>query len=102
VILQDDWNTGRERSQRQDVAGKVETVYMQDVWSQTAEQFAESSVVADCLQDFAERHKVIANALALQTLRSRACLNNRNTDPGTVDRGGNVAKSRPSIQKLHR
>ena len=45
---------------------------------------------------------MITNTPALQTLRSRAGLNNRNTDAGTVDRVGNVAKSGPGIQKVHR
>ena len=40
MILQDDCDTGRDLTQPKDVAWKVQTVYMQEVRSEIAEQSA--------------------------------------------------------------
>ena len=101
MILQDDGNARRERSERQHLRMKAEAMHVTDIRGEGAQQFAQG-VTAACRRCAAEGQKEIVDAFFYQALRMRACLHHRDAATGLANCVGDVNERRPRDEQLLR
>ena len=102
MVLQEDRNTRHGGSQRQNIVGEIETMHVQHIGGEIAQQLAEAIVRAVGRMPAAERQKVIVHAVAQQPLRVRTSLNHGYLNAGPVRTVSYIDQGRPIAEELLR